>query len=191
MHELIVNNEANIILRDNRIVPTSALAHERHQGFVKLLHEKVWFQGIDKCIIQVHGMSKTSRHIADVSSACIYSPCGLLWTLFLQESTSLSSRFAEVEIIHSTSAKTTIPKLDQIFSTHGIPKVVWSDNGSLLPSEGLMVSIIIPLWPKDNSEAENFMKPITKAILSANTEGPTSLPIPSNYRVRLNFLHSR
>jgi hypothetical protein len=28
-----------------------------------------------------------------------------------------------------------------------------------------------PLWPQANLEAENFMKPLTKDIRSANTEG--------------------
>ena len=30
---------------------------------------------------------------------------------------------------------------------------------------------ITPLWPQANSEAENFMKPVTKAIRSAKAEG--------------------
>ena len=32
---------------------------------------------------------------------------------------------------------------------------------------------ITPLWPQANSEAENFMKPLTKAIRSVHTEGKT------------------
>ena len=42
------------------------------------------------------------------------------------------SRFPEVEITRSTSAYSTIPKLDKIFNTHGIPEVVKSDNGPKL-----------------------------------------------------------
>jgi hypothetical protein len=34
-----------------------------------------------------------------------------------------------VEIVSSTSAKSTILKLARIFATHGIPKVLKSDNG--------------------------------------------------------------
>ena len=37
------------------------------------------------------------------------------------------SPFPEVKIITSTSAYSTIPKLDKIFSTHGVPEVVKSD----------------------------------------------------------------
>ena len=89
------------------------------------------------------------------------------------------SRFPEVEIVHSTSASAIIPKMDRIFSTHGLPLVIKSDNGPPFNSEdirkymtenGINHSRITPLWPQANSEAENFM---TKAICSAHAEGKT------------------
>ena len=39
------------------------------------------------------------------------------------------SRFPEAEIVSSTSAKATIPKLDAIFARQGIPETLRSDNG--------------------------------------------------------------
>jgi len=36
---------------------------------------------------------------------------------------------------------------------------------------GISHSRITPLWPQANSEVENFMKPMTKAICSAHAEG--------------------
>ena len=39
------------------------------------------------------------------------------------------SRFPEVEIVHSTSAKAVLPKLDRIFATYSAPQVVKSDSG--------------------------------------------------------------
>ena len=39
------------------------------------------------------------------------------------------SRFPEFNIVHSTSAKTVIPKLDRIFAAYDVPQVVKSDNG--------------------------------------------------------------
>ena len=90
------------------------------------------------------------------------------------------SRFPEVEIAHSTSASTIIPKMDRIFSTHGLPLIIRSDNGPPFNSEdikkymaenGIHYARITPLWPQANSEAENFMKPMTKAIRSAHAEG--------------------
>ena len=205
-HELTVNKEGNIILRDSRIVmPTSlreraiALAHEGHQGLVKtkkLLREKVWFPGIDenvkqaigKCIayqangpenwpdpLQMSPLPPEPWHMVHVNF-CSPFPTGEY--LFVVIDTY--SRFPEVEILHSTSVKATIPEMDRIFSTHGIPRVIRSDNGTPFTSEEIKIYVqengidhqkITPLWPQANSEAEKFMKPLTKAIRSAHTEG--------------------
>ena len=89
-------------------------------------------------------------------------------------------RFPEVDIIQSTSATAITPKLDRIFVTHGIPAVLRSDNGPPFTSHeikkyveenGIEHQRITPLWPQANSEAESFMKPLTKAIHSAHAEG--------------------
>ena len=39
------------------------------------------------------------------------------------------SRFPEVELLTSTSAKAVVPKLDAIFSRLGVPDILKSDNG--------------------------------------------------------------
>jgi len=39
------------------------------------------------------------------------------------------SRFSEVEILTSTSARAVIPRLDAVFAGQGIPDVLKSDNG--------------------------------------------------------------
>ena len=97
-----------------------------------------------------------------------------------QENICLYSRYPEVEIVHSTAARSMIPKMDRIFATHGIPRVAKSDNGPPFASEeikvymeekGIKHSRITPLWPQANSEAENFMKPVTKAIRAAHADG--------------------
>ena len=40
------------------------------------------------------------------------------------------SRYPEVEIVLSKKASVIIPKLDKIFSAHGIPLEITADNGS-------------------------------------------------------------
>ena len=86
------------------------------------------------------------------------------------------SKFPEVEIIHSTSAQATIPKLDRIFAIHGILRIIKKDNGppfnsteiaKFMEQNGIQHNRITMLWPQANSQAESFMKPITKAIKSA------------------------
>ena len=83
------------------------------------------------------------------------------------------SRFLVVEIVQTTSAKSTIVKLEKIFCTHGIPRILKSDNGPSFNSQDFKVFMqeyeinhrrVTPLCPQANSEAENFMKPLSEVI---------------------------
>jgi len=40
------------------------------------------------------------------------------------------SRFPEVERVKSTQGREVIPRLDRVFSVHGIPREMKTDNGS-------------------------------------------------------------
>ena len=77
------------------------------------------------------------------------------------------SIFPEVEIVHSTSAKAVLPKLDRIFAAYGEPKVVKSDNGPPFNGHefgqsayylGFEHRKVTPLWPEANGEVECLMK---------------------------------
>ena len=90
------------------------------------------------------------------------------------------SRFPEIEIVNSTSAKSTIPKLDKILSTMGIPLKITSDNGPPFNSiemkqyskhMGFHHHKITPLWPQANGMVENFMRSINKLVKTARIEG--------------------
>jgi transposase InsO family protein len=204
--ELTVNSESNVILRNGLIVvPASlrhkavAIAHEGHQGLVKtkkLLREKVWFPGldtmtkdaIDSCLacqangpenrpdpLQMSPLPPSPWHTVHMDFCGPFPTGDYLFVVI-----DAYSRFPEVEIVSSTSAATVIPKLDKIFSVHGVPHVVRSDNGppfnsatikQYMSDNGIEHRRITPLWPQANSEAEIFMKPLTKAIRSANVEG--------------------
>ena len=183
----------------------TSLAHEGHQGIVKtkkLLREKVWFPGIDQkvaqmiegCIacqangrencpqpLQMSTLPPAPWHTVHVDF-CGPFPTGEYLFVVIDA----YSRFPEVEVVHSTAAKTTLPKLDRIFATHGIPSVLKSDNGppffgedfkAYMKENGIAHQRITPLWPQANSEVENFMKPLTKAVRAAQRleEGPLSI----------------
>ena len=89
------------------------------------------------------------------------------------------SRFPEVEILTSISAENVIPKLDCVFARHGIPSQIISDKGPPFQSHefnrymmmGIKHTTSTSLWPQGNSEVEAFMKPLSKAILTADLEG--------------------
>jgi len=162
----------------------------------QLLREKVWFPNIDgriklkveQCVacqanssgsrpdpLQMSPLPPEPWHTVHVDF-CGPFPTGEYLFVVIDA----YSRFPEVEVVHSTAASGVIPKLDRIFATHGLPRIIRSDNGPPFNSEdirkymaenGINLSRITPLWPQANSEAENFMKPMTKAIRSAHAEG--------------------
>ena len=177
---------------------TLALAHEGHQGIVKtkrLLREKIWFPRIDReveslfasCIacqangpetkpdpLQMSPLPPAPWHTVNIDF-CGPFPTGEYLLVVIDA----YSRYPEVEIVHSTAAKGTIMKLERIFATHGVPSIVNSDNGppytshefkSYMEEIGAKHRKITPLWPQANSEAENYMKPLMKAIRAACTE---------------------
>ena len=90
------------------------------------------------------------------------------------------SRFPVIEQVKSTAARSVIPVLAKIFATHGIPEVLKTDNGPPFQSYefrkfmeycGTSHRWITPLWPRANAQAENFMRPLNKAIKAATVEG--------------------
>jgi hypothetical protein len=91
--------------------------------------------------------------------------------------TDTYSKFPEVEIVKSTSAKACIPKLDCIFSTHGIPKKIKTDNRP--PFNGnefkrymaALKDTSTPLWPQGNGNAESVMNPLGKVTKTSMLEG--------------------
>ena len=189
----------NLVLRGPRIVvpnslryQTIALAHQGHQGIVKtkqLLREKVWYPQIDKeveefisnCVAcQANGPETPPDPLK--MTPLLPAPwhtvhidfCGPFPTgEYLLVVIDAYSRFPEVDIIHSSAAKGTILKLERIFATHGIPEVIKSDNGPPFSSqefETYMNEMGIKHQRTTFSEAENFMKPLTKTVCAARIE---------------------
>jgi len=203
-HELSVCS--GVVLRGTRIIIPQVLqeravdlAHLGHQGVVKtksLIREKVWFLGIDRlveakiksCIpcqaatpakpMEPLKMTKLPQaRWQEVSiDFCGPFPSGEYALVVIDN----YSRFPEVELLSTTSAAATIPKLDMIFARQGNPEVMTSDNGPPFNSkefamyaevEGIRHRKVTPLWPQANGEAERFMQPLQKAIRTAHTEG--------------------
>ena len=196
-----------IVLRGNRIVVPKVLrgravdlAHVGHQGMVKtkrLIREKVWFPGVDKMVkekvdsclpCQATTTSKAERLEPLKMTPLPNAPWKELAMDFLGPLPSGEylmvvideySRFPEVEIVTSTSARSTIPKLDSIFARQGIPDVLKSDNGppfngaefkNFAEHLGFHHRKITPLWPRANGEAERFMKTLGKCVRAATVE---------------------
>ena len=199
--------EDGIVLRETRIVMPQALrekaveiAHEGHLGIVKtkgLTREKVWFPGIDKLV-----ENKTTSCIAcqatikdnkleplkmqdlangpwEVIAVDFKGPIGENHKYILVCMDEFS-RYPEIEIVPSTSENCVIPKLEKIFSTHGIPFIMKSDNGSpfngskmkeFAKQSGYIHRRITPEWPRANGECERFMRNLNKVIQATHIEG--------------------
>ena len=203
--ELSVFN--GLMLRRNRIVIPSSLrskavdlAHGGHQGIVKtkqLIRDKVWFLGIDKLAeekvkncLSCQAASTKSPPLEPLRMTPLPSaPWKELAVDFagsfpsgdyIMVVTDEFSRFPEVEILTSTSARTVIPKLDAIFARQGIPDVLKSDNGP--PFHGLEFKNfadylgfkhrrITPYWPRANGETERLVQTLENSIRIAHLEG--------------------
>ena len=89
------------------------------------------------------------------------------------------SRLPEVEDVHSTSADSVIPHLDNIISRHQIPAKIRTDNGPPFNSEsfsryvqhmGIKHRKITPLWLKANEMCERFIRNIKRICTTAKVE---------------------
>ena len=201
----------NVILRGSRIIiPESLqqraidLAHDTHQGLVKtkaLLREKVWFPGIDRMVKETIdnciACQATCRpnppeplQMSDMPQgpwqkvhADFYGP--LPSGEHLLVIVGLYSRYPEVEIVRSTKASCVIPKFDKIFSTHGIPISMSTDNGPpfnsaeysrYLKALGINEDHSTPKWPQGNAEVERCNQPLNRALTTATLEGQVLHP---------------
>lgn len=203
-HEITVTPD-NIVLKANCIVIPSSLqdqviklAHQGHQGVTKtkaLLRSKTWFpminqkteEAVKKCLPCQASTTAHNREPLQMTELPDYPwqrvsvdfcgpfPSGHYILVVMDD----YSRYPAIEILTSTSAKSTIPLLDKIFSEHGIPEVVKTDNGSPFQSEEFAKFAtylnfyhhrITPRWPEANGEVERFMRTIKKAVRTSQAE---------------------
>ena len=174
------------------------IAHEGHQGEVKtksLLKTKVWFPGMDSLVSTMIKdcmpcqMVKNTRQREPLQmtelpkskwtnlAADFYGPLpsGHHILVVIDEYT----RFPEVEVLSSVSARHTLPALDRIFSSRGYPEKLKTDNGPPFNSKefadfaevcGFEHKPVTPYWPEANGNAESFMKNLGKVVKSAQLE---------------------
>ena len=205
-NEPSTHKDGNIFFKGTRIIlPVSIehqaleIAHTGHQGITKmkmLLREKTWFPKMDakvtefvqNCIayqiigkelppaqLQMSEMPENQWYTVgiDFKESLLSGECLLVVI-------ELYSKYPEVDIVKSTSAKAIIPNLDRIFATHGLQKKVKSDNGPpfngsnirrYFETLGIEYKTSTPIWPQGNSSTESFMKPLKKVIMTSVVEG--------------------
>ena len=89
-------------------------------------------------------------------------------------------RYYEYTLMTSTTAVKVIDDLEEIFSRHGLPRTIKSDNGSQFTSgefqeycvqNGIMHLRTTPKWPQANGEVERQNASLMKRIRIAQAEG--------------------
>ena len=87
------------------------------------------------------------------------------------------SEWPEVFVVNSTSAQQTIHKLRTVFTTHGLPVTLISDNGPpftssgfsrFMDSNGIIHRRVPPYHPSSNGLAKNFVKSVKQALNKSN-----------------------
>ncbi len=194
--ELYVAEE--MIFRMHQIVLPEALqrravkvAHKLgHLGITKtknMLRNRYWFPGLGNLVEEILGSCMeckiaTKQHtteplkmteipkvpwdVIQVDFGGPY-PDGHLNLVAIDKRT----RYPEVETVPSTSFKATREKMKKMFSVHGVPRIIESDNGPPFNSkdfadfakeEGFTHHKVTPDHPRANGGAENFMKILNK-----------------------------
>jgi transposase InsO family protein len=177
------------------------IAHSSHQGETKtkaLLREKVWFPKMDTLVVD-NVRSCIACQATTTANAPTLSPLQMtplppgpwqhvavdflgpvLDSRYLMVVIDEYSRYPVVCVLKTTAATAVLPHLKEVFAMFGTPTQVKSDNGPPFSSEafaqfakeqGFHHQKITPYWPNANAEAERFMKPLMKALRTAQVLG--------------------
>ena len=194
-----------LILRGTRIVLPSklrpramALAHEGHMGIVgtkQNLRTKVWWPGMDKAAERhcrsCHGcqlMAQSDPPEPIKSTTLPEGPWKDLAADLLGPFPSghsilvvvdYYSRYYEYSILQSTTADKIIDAMEEMFSRHGLPDTMKTDNGpqfiatefkAFCNQNGIVHNKTTPRWAQANGEVERQNRSIVKRIKIAQAE---------------------
>ena len=195
-----------VVLRGDRIIsPTSLqkriinIVHKQgHLGTSKtkeMIRNKYWFPLMS---IQIENTVQ-SCFICQIATNLIHTKMAKMTTIPQQpwEVTELDfcrpfpngeyamvltdqfTRYPEVEFIRSIAITPVRERLKKIFATHGVQKVVQTDNGPLFNfhefkqvanETGFIHKPVTPYHPKAQGQVENFNKPINKIAAIAKQD---------------------
>ena len=105
---------------------------------------------------------------------------GKMWFLFIDA----YSKWTEIQAMSETTTEVTIQQLCKIFSAHGLPEQIITDNGPQFVSEqfekfcrlrGIQHNITVPYHPRSNGEAKKLVETFKLSINKADPKTATKL----------------
>nr|XP_006819797.1 PREDICTED: uncharacterized protein K02A2.6-like [Saccoglossus kowalevskii] len=188
------------IVMPNTLRPrTLALAHEGHLGVVgtkQNLRSKVWWPAMDKAAEKYcracHGCQLVARPDPPEPLRPTQLPNGPWQDIAIDSLgpfpsghsilvvVDYYSRYYEYDILTSTVTEKLIDSLEEIFSRHGLPRTIKSDNGPQFRSDefreycehnGVVHQKVTARWAQANGEVERQNKSLMKRICIAQAEG--------------------
>jgi len=198
-----LSTEAGVVLWGARVVVPNALQekvltelHEVHPGITRmksLARSYVWWPGIDSDIeMMVRQCGTCQAHQSKpVSTVHPWEYASEPWErLHIDHAGPMQgdnylivvdsfSKWLEVERVKSTDAKSTCTVLRKLFATHGLPRVVVSDNGrgfiseefqQFLNKNNIKHVFSAPYHPSSNGQAERMVR-VFKESLKSTVEG--------------------
>jgi transposase InsO family protein len=195
-----------LVLRGTRLVipqelrgKVMSIAHEGHVGMsaTKLrLRTKVWWPEIDKDVVKYiescHGCQLVGKANPPEPICPTELPPGKWQDLamdflgpmptgeYLFVVIDYYTRYYEVEITTSVTAKRTVEMLCKMFAVHGLPFSITSDNGPQFISRELQVFFeehgirhrrVTPRWAQANGEVERQNRSMLKSMKIAQSQG--------------------
>ncbi|XP_056144392.1 uncharacterized protein K02A2.6-like [Lampris incognitus] len=191
--------------------------HTAHPGVVRmksLARSYVWWPGIDSQIeLQAKSCHSCQRIQREPSLAPLHpwmwpsSPWERIHVDFADPFeghmylvvVDAHSKWPEVQIMDSTTASKTITVLRGLFSRHGLPQILVSDNGpqfcseefaTFLKANGVKHVRSAPYHPAMNGLAERFVQTFKHALKSSRGAAPVQLRLDTFLLTYRNTLHA-
>lgn len=198
------------LLRGSRVIVPPSLRsmllsqlHDTHPGINRmksLAHCYVWWPGIDKQIEDVVAKCQCCQENRSAPPQSIVHPwecpkapwvrvhvdhAGPFMGHYFLILVDAYSRWIEAHMVPSITTEVTIKTLRQIFSIHGLPEQLVSDNGPAFTSHdfnefmkrnGIRQSLTAPYHPRSNGLAERAVQTFKSTI--KKLEGPLLERIP-------------
>uniref|UniRef100_A0A8R1DHX7 RNA-directed DNA polymerase n=1 Tax=Caenorhabditis japonica TaxID=281687 RepID=A0A8R1DHX7_CAEJA len=204
------------LLLDDRVVVPKSLwetvlkqLHDGHPGIIRMKQKArsfVFWRGLDAQIEQIVKFCdncQTNSKMPRVTPLQPWPAPKKPWTrihvdfagpidgiLFLVV-VDAKTKYAEVKLTRKISAVATVDLMEEIFSTHGYPELIVSDNGTQLTSQlfkqmceshGIAHKTTATYYPRSNGAAERFVDTLKRGI--SKIKGSASI----NQQVLNNFI---